>query len=220
MYRAVIGDNPPDVVIRLKDDGVMQSLMARRERFTPGFLQAVGRGMEVDEKKRAQSVPEWKAMFTGGGFVAPRPFRAAPSEAAPAAVNAVAEALTQPAERAAVMQLPTATRKRALISQLTWFAAGTLALFLVIGGEQIFEKPGGKGRAKSGPTAETKASTEPGDVKPQRLTPREFYLLDRNRNGYLTLDEVKGDAVLEQNFDKIDTNHDGRISLEEFTSFQ
>jgi hypothetical protein len=52
-----------------------------------------------------------------------------------------------------------------------------------------------------------------------RLTPREFYLLDRDRSGYLTPDEVKGDAVLEQNFKKIDKNRDGRVSLEEFTGF-
>ena len=55
---------------------------------------------------------------------------------------------------------------------------------------------------------------------PARLTPREFYLLDRDRSGYLTPDEVKGDQLLEQNFKRIDANHDGRISLEEFTSFQ
>jgi hypothetical protein len=51
------------------------------------------------------------------------------------------------------------------------------------------------------------------------LTPREFYVLDRDRSGYLTPDEVKGDAMLEQNFKKIDKNHDGRVSLDEFTDF-
>jgi serine/threonine protein kinase len=215
MYRAVMGDNPPDVVTRLKADGLMESLLARREHFNARFLQAIGRGMEVDEKKRPQSVPEWKAMFTGEEFVAPMPFRPAPSEAPPAAVNAVAEALTRPA----VTQVPATTRKRTWIMQLTWFAAGTLALFLVIGGEQLFEKPGGKGKATSGRAPDTKVPTEPGRDTPPKLTPREFYVLDRDRSGYLTRDEIRGDAVLEQNFDKIDTNRDGRISLEEFTNF-
>ena len=52
-----------------------------------------------------------------------------------------------------------------------------------------------------------------------KLTPREFYLLDRDRSGFLTPDEVKGDQLIEQNFKRIDKNHDGKISLEEFTSF-
>ena len=53
-----------------------------------------------------------------------------------------------------------------------------------------------------------------------KLTPREFYLLDRDRSGFLTPDEVKGDAVIEQNFRKLDRNHDGKLSLEEFTAGQ
>ena len=44
-------------------------------------------------------------------------------------------------------------------------------------------------------------------------------MLDRDRSGYLTPDEVKGDAVLEQNFKKIDKNRDGKVSLDEFTDF-
>ena len=219
MYRAVVGDNPPDVVTRLKDDGAMRSLMARGERYTPGFLQAVGRGLEIDEKKRPQSLPEWKTMFTGEQFAAPRPFRAVLSATAPKIDTAFAEALTQPAERLTATQLPAPARKRALVSQFTWFAAGTLALFLVIGGEQIFQKTGSNEKTKSGAVPETKAPTETGAARPQRLTPREFYVLDRDRSGYLTRDEIKGDAVLEQNFARIDTNRDGRISLEEFTSF-
>ncbi|NBR28093.1 MAG: EF-hand domain-containing protein, partial [Betaproteobacteria bacterium] len=38
-----------------------------------------------------------------------------------------------------------------------------------------------------------------------------------DRSGYLTPDEVKGDAVIEQDFRKLDRNRDGRLSLEEFT---
>ncbi len=87
------------------------------------------------------------------------------------------------------------------MTQMTSFAAafavGALALYLVFHGQQ----------------------PAPGKDKPPKLTVREFYVLDRDRSGYLTRDEVKGDAVLEQNYDKIDANHDGRISLEEFTNF-
>ena len=71
LYRAVTGDNPPDVVTRLKDDPVMDRLLATRERFSNVFLHGINRGLEVDEKKRPQSVNEWRAMFTGEAFVAP-----------------------------------------------------------------------------------------------------------------------------------------------------
>ena len=97
-------------------------------------------------------------------------------------------------------------------SQLTPFAAGALALYLLIGGAELFERLGGQEVA---PVAkkEAKAPAE----SPARLTPREFYLLDRDRSGYLTPDEVKGDAVIEQNFRRLDRDHDGKLSLEEFT---
>lgn len=217
MYRAVLGDNPPDVVTRLNDDGVMQSLITARERFSNGFLHGVNRGMEVDEKKRPQSVPEWRAMFSGEAYLAPvvsaTTGAAAGSEVEDTPTQRLGPALLL--ERAkdkrplpwwrsnqwVALLLERAKNWRPSMAQMTSFAApfavGALALYLLIGGEQPV----------------------PGKDKPPKLTAREFYVLDRDRSGFLTRDEVKGDATLEQNFDKIDTNHDGRISLEEFTNF-
>ena len=222
MYRAVVGDNPPDVVSRMKDDAVMQSLIAARDRFSPGFLHAINRGMEVDEKRRPQTVPEWTAMFTGEAFVAPPP--AAGAVAAAGAGSATEDAPTQRVEKTTPLERG---HKRPSMAQLTWFAAGTLALFLVIGGERFFGKLAGQGAATSKPVPattaqpapETKAEPESGKDRSAKLSAREFYALDSDRSGYLTPDEVKADAVLEQIFAKIDRNGDGRISLEEFTSF-
>ncbi len=223
MYRAVVGDNPPDVVGRMKDDTVLQKLTASRDRFTPVFLHAINRGMEIDEKKRPQAVPEWKAVFTGEAFVAPPP--AEVPAAKPVADAPTDDVPTQIMDKMTLAAVPTTTRRRPLMTQFTWMAAGALALFLVIGGQRLFDKSSGKGVAKTDVGAKSeagggkRAQPEPGKSKPAKLTPREFYLLDRDRNGFLTRDEVKGDALLEQNFSRIDTNHDGRISLEEFTSF-
>ncbi len=227
MYRAVIGDNPPDVVGRMNQDLVMQSLIAARERFSAAFLHSINRGMEVDEKKRPQTVPEWKVMFTDEAFAVPTPSATAGAGAAPASVNVGAKAPTQRVDKTVLLDHTSTTRTRPSMTQLTWFAAGALALFLVIGGEQFFKRPAGNDAMKPVPKPETKAQSAPdssaqpdsGKDRPAKLTPREFYVLDRDRSGFLTPDEVKGDAVLEQNFDKIDTNHDGRISLEEFTNF-
>jgi serine/threonine protein kinase len=210
MYRAVTGDNPPDVVTRLKDDPVIQALIAARERFSMGFLHAVNRGMETDEKKRPQTVPEWRAMFTGEAFIAPGPLALENTSAVAGVSDVVKDAPTQRLRKAIE---PAAGSKQPSMTQLTWFAAGALALFLVVGGAHLFDK------SRSSPTAGSAGVTGPGKDKPAKLTPREFYVVDRDRSGYLTPDEIKGDALLEQNFTRIDTNHDGRISLEEFTGF-
>jgi hypothetical protein len=186
-------------------------LITARERFSNGFLHGINRGMEVDEKKRPQSVPEWRAMFTGEAYLAP--VKPAITGAAEGGV-AGREVEDTPTQRLGPL-LERAKSKRPSMAQMTSFAAGALALFLVIGGEQLFKKTGSRDADKSGTQPQPAADKD----KPPKLTAREFYVLDRDRSGFLTRDEVKGDAVLEQNYDKIDANHDGRISLEEFTNF-
>ncbi len=202
LYRAVTGDNPPDVVTRLKDDTVMDRLSATRDRFGMVFLHGVNRGLDVDEKKRPQSVAEWRALFTGEGFVAPAAAR--PSDAGDEQKTQRIEGLTQAPTVVPVW-------RRWSMGQLTTFGAGALALFLLIGGAELFERFKGRGAA-SGAAGAGKAAENPA-----RLTPREFYLLDRDRSGFLTPDEVKGDAVIEQDFRELDRKRDGRLSLEEFT---
>ena len=226
MYRTVAGDNPPDAVTRMKTDAVMQTLITARDRFSLTFLHGINRGMEINEKKRPQSVPEWKAMFTGEAFVAP-PDAIVSAGSTPAAGIGVEDAPTQRMDAPSLRDRTTTSRRRPSMTQMTWFAAGALALYLVIGGEQFFKPPAGDTAAKPPLVPQTKSKkddattvqTDNGSGRPATLTAREFYVLDRDRSGYLTPDEVKGDAVLEQNFTKIDADHDGRISLEEFTKF-
>lgn len=210
MYRTVVGDNPPDVVTRLKDDPIMQSLIAARERFSPTFLHGIKRGLEVDEKKRPQTVPEWRAMFTGEAYVAPDSLPPSPLAVDSATVDEPTQRID--GRRQATDRVP--LWRRMSMAQLTAFAAGALALFLVVGGAELFARFTGGGTAGPDPRAAAKAVAE----MPGKLTPREFYLLDRDRSGYLTPEEVKGDAVIEANFRKLDRNRDGRLSLEEFTA--
>jgi hypothetical protein len=209
-YRAVVGDNPPDVVTRLKDDTVFAALIGARARFSTAFLHAIHRGLEVDEKKRPQSVPEWKAMFTGEAFIAP-PLSPLAYAVSSTKGEPVEDPSTVRADPSLMLGGPLKLTP-AWMTQLTWMAAGALVLFLAIGSQQLYDRLSGNEAARA--LQAGKAADKPG-----RLTPREFYVLDRDRSGYLTPDEVKGDAVLEQNFQKIDKNNDGRVSLEEFTSF-
>lgn len=205
LYRAVVGDNPPDVVTRLSDDTVMNTLITVRDRFSHGFLHAINRGLEVDEKKRPQSVPQWKAMFTGEAYVAP--------PVATAGSDAVSEPPTQRIDSMFATGSQLSIWKRMSMGQMTTFAAGAVVLFLMIGGMELFDRYMGRST-----TAGTKAGGNGVVELPGKLTPREFYLLDRDRSGYLTPDEVKGDAVIEQNFRTLDRDRDGRLSLDEFTA--
>ena len=64
LYRAVTGRNPPDAVTRIRDDGlatgVAAGLAAARGRYSEPFLGAIEWALALDEKKRPQSVEEWK----------------------------------------------------------------------------------------------------------------------------------------------------------------
>ena len=211
-YRAVVGDNPPDVVTRLKDDPVTATLRSLRGRFGDVFLRGINCGLEVDEKKRPQSVPEWKSMFTGETFVAPPPSPLAYAVESTKA-GSINDVPTLRPGAATLFDATTVVPRRPWMSQMTWMAAGAVVLFVLIGGIQVYDRLSGNEAARA--LAPGKGS----DLPAPKLTPREFYLLDRDRSGFLTPDEVRGDAVLEQNFKRIDKNGDGRVSLDEFTDF-
>ncbi len=76
VYRAIIDENPPDAVTRLRSDTVMQALDGVRDRYSEGLLKAVKWAMTLDEKQRPQSIAQWKPAWAGG--------QAPPAAAAPA----------------------------------------------------------------------------------------------------------------------------------------
>lgn len=74
LYVATTGQNPPDAVTRLRRDPVNEILARQRGRYSAGFIHAIEWMLALDEKKRPQSVEQWRAGLedTAATEVAPR----------------------------------------------------------------------------------------------------------------------------------------------------
>jgi hypothetical protein len=76
LYRIVSGHVPPPSLHRVKNDEMIPAEFMGEGRFSPGFLAAIDRALNVDEAKRPQSIGEWRLLLAGGaaggaGVVAP-----------------------------------------------------------------------------------------------------------------------------------------------------
>ena len=64
-YSAVTGENPPDVLSRMREDNVAGILARHKDRFADGFLDAIAWALRLDEKQRPRSIAEWRARLLG-----------------------------------------------------------------------------------------------------------------------------------------------------------
>jgi class 3 adenylate cyclase len=65
LFFAVTGENPPDALTRMKTDTVADSLARAHERYSGEFLDAIAWALQPDEKKRPQSIGEWRRKILG-----------------------------------------------------------------------------------------------------------------------------------------------------------
>ena len=65
LYRALVNDNPPDAVSRMKGDTLPGKLATARGRVSEPFLRAIEWALALDEKQRPQSVQEWRRALEG-----------------------------------------------------------------------------------------------------------------------------------------------------------
>jgi len=65
LYRALVNDSPPDAVSRMKGDTLSGKLAQARGRVSEPFLRAIEWALALDEKKRPQSVLDWKRALLG-----------------------------------------------------------------------------------------------------------------------------------------------------------
>jgi serine/threonine protein kinase len=76
LYRAVTGAAPPDAVSRLKGDTLGAALSGARGRYGEAFVRAIEWALTMDEKRRPQSVDEWRrALFQDEKTVVLKPRR-------------------------------------------------------------------------------------------------------------------------------------------------
>jgi hypothetical protein len=61
-------------------------------------------------------------------------------------------------------------------------------------------------------------STDPNQADKTTQKHPNFGSLDQNNHGYLTMDDVKYNPWLSANFARCDTNHDGRLSQQEYAN--
>jgi serine/threonine protein kinase len=98
LYRALVNDNPPDAVSRMKGDTLPAKLALARGRVSEPFLRAIEWALALDEKQRPQSIPDWRRALQGQA-AAPATTRLA-LQSAPTVVPAQSFPKMQPAPAA------------------------------------------------------------------------------------------------------------------------
>ncbi len=220
MYRAVTGENPPDAVKRLREDGVPASLAAVRSRYDERFLRAIEWGMTVEERVRPKGVVEWRDLFSGrapvtalnsGGVPANDAPTTAPTVLNPAAApTVVAASQRPPGSRPANSRVLTRSRWKWL-RRAAFLCVALLAVSLYLK-QRALEK------SLQQAAAQQRAAEMAPDVD-RRMTQR-FETADADKSGAISRDELAQRLpAYASRFAEIDRNGDGMVSLGELTAF-
>jgi serine/threonine protein kinase len=193
LYRAVTDKNPPDAVTRIRGDGlatgVGAGLAAARGKYSEPFLRAIEWALHLDEKKRPQSVEQWKAAVLAERRVAPAVPLRTPDR------RTVRIAPPPPYS-------PPPRRRWPIIVVIALFGVAAFGMWQ-------------KQRAPEPARASTLSEEQ--THKLRRETEADFKSADANGDGFLSLDEVRGRfPVIAREFQRVDKDGDGRISPQEF----
>ena len=190
--------------------------------------------MKLDEKLRPQNMADWRELFSGrtpmsalnrGAVDSEAPTRRA-GGAPPAGVTPKASSAAVTTERASRSGL--ITRKR-----WKWLRRGAF-IFVMVLAVAVFLKQRAmerdlqqRGAPQGQPSAELQRQVtqrfEAADAAGEMpfALKKEFIAADRDGNGYLSPDEVRGRfPAVDKNFSAVDANHDGRISLGELWEYR
>jgi serine/threonine protein kinase len=207
LYRAVADRNPPDAVARIRGDdpatGVGAGLSAARGKYSEPFLRAIEWALQLDEKKRPQSVEQWKAAVLAERRVSPTVPLQTPERRTVRTVRTV---------RMAQVQAPARSRRY-------WPVMLVLALF-GLAAFGMWKKQRTVAPPPIVATPAAPASRDAPEDKVKRLkqeVEREFRAADANGDGYLSADETRAHfPFITREFARVDKDGDGRISQQEF----
>jgi serine/threonine protein kinase len=203
LYRAVADKNPPDAVSRIRGDSLGAGLATVRGKYSEEFIRAVEWAMHLDEKKRPQSVAQWKpAVLAERRTSAPAP-------------RSVERRIVRPVE----IEKPRRSRWPLIV------VAVLLAVAVAgVWNRQRSKTPDPVQTVPAAPASPAipavKKSDDDVQDKIQRFRQEaeaEFRSADANGDGYLSREEAKARfPVLALNFKRVDADGDGRISPREF----
>jgi serine/threonine protein kinase len=135
LYRAIVNENPPDAVSRLRSDVLPEKLAAVRGEVSDAFLDAAAWALALDENQRPRSVREWRRALLGETRIPALP--AAAGLATTVRPDTTTVSLSQPEAAPPVEELPPAPRRRVSSprepdrSYWTWAGVG-LALLAAV----------------------------------------------------------------------------------------
>ncbi len=225
LYRAVVDKNPPDAVTRIRGDSLGAGLAAAHGRYSEPFLRAIEWALTLDEKKRPQSVAQWRQVL----------MPEKPSDAKTLiAVKAEPVALEPPGRKRrrwpyvvgivilALLAADVWKKNRSNKQELARAEAARIEAAKVesqrpkpkpVSPEPVPAKP---------PVAAAAAEKAAAEVVPEKFQRfreealAEFKAADADRDGYISAGEAGRFPLLAKHFQRVDSDSDGRISPREF----
>jgi serine/threonine protein kinase len=193
LYRAVADKNPPDAVSRIRGDSLGAGLAAARGKYSEPFLRAIDWALSLDEKKRPQTVEEWKTAVLSERRTGPK--------VQPPVERRVAR--PAPAEKPRRRRWPYVAAAVLLLAGASYWGwrQYRIAQWQETAREALRE----------GPVTDEKAQRQ------RQSFESDFRWADANKDGYLTLDELRGRLPsIAGNFARVDRDGDGKISMKEY----
>jgi serine/threonine protein kinase len=195
LYRAVTSEHPPDAKSRLRRDNVEKKLGTARVRYSGPFVAAIEWGLALDARRRPQNVDQLRSAVQRSAQQrdgAPKAglFGHNPDEATTAGGSA----------------------------KTIWIALGVLVFFLFVEGNDLLHEHAGKGKpAVLQPSA---AALSAPDIKSGADPKSQFQQADTDASGGLSREEVTArPSQIADKFDEIDTDRDGRITIQELQAY-
>jgi serine/threonine protein kinase len=233
VYRALVNENPPDAVSRMRQDAVPGKLAAVRGRASESLMKSVAWALTLDEKQRPQSVARWRRAIRGEAPVATS------VPAAPAASSTPRRPPRREVEKPSRFAWRWIVIGILLAVGVAWMAswktarppekAAARTSDDLARPEQAPASPGRDATKLVPPPEGTAARERPSRERPERpgagdlgleqarlKALQEFRATDADGDGFLSRDEVRRFPYVAREFGRVDADGDGRISPQEF----